>query len=738
MKPSTAGAGAGTSGGVNNGSVGIPVKLQDEDGTEYFPYNGWALIKLSDAVNEWEARDLRSYLQRPALNIKAFLDSLSIPANNGGWTIDWQTRPDNEQDLWLTLKTLNTIDFAESATQEVEIDRNALIDLRSGITQEIQAVNGERGTTRVSLGVLPTLRASSNYGQLYCAYERYLNGTRHDTASNAMMIQAVGYDGSGNVVAHSDLAILSNATETYTANENAEKAFTDGLAKSWNNFTPVGVTEYGTGTTLSTGYFQLSQQSGGYYYYTWSQGALALTLEGTNIRRVVVKIAWVAEERFTGDASHMGVGLYSATIIPDYSSMRGYYPGIKYGPITGTFTTTITAIRSGMSVTQEQFLNSDHTIADYLLSLAKIFGWVFTCDTARKVVTVRSRNGFFNTELADIDLSARIDRGKDITITPMQVASQYYKFSQEAVGGRAKKYKSDYAREYGAKWLNTGYEFDAADINQAEGIVFKQPVFWVHRSYNYTWPYIGNKNTGWRYGWEQYARTLVYGGNSETGFSQEMPRLYPTGWDSFNSDLPFADFLDKPQFCDDEGKAVDGQDCLVYMRPAVDWMGTINYQITDDFDEMLYLNNGKPCWICAFDGNAQALSTIPEFSPYFYALDSITEGYTYHTELEWGLPLEIYDPYLQHSDEENCLYARYWRAYMTDLLSVNTKVMKCRVDLSGLQVGPELLRRFFYYEGSLWVLNKITNYSLTTYDPVECEFVQVQDKNNYTNGQNLD
>ena len=61
--------------------------------------------------------------------------------------------------------------------------------------------------------------------------------------------------------------------------------------------------------------------------------------------------------------------------------------------------------------------------------------------------------------------------------------------------------------------------------------------------------------------------------------------------------------------------------------------------------------------------------------------------------------------------------------------------MKCRVNLEGLQVGPQLLRRFFWYDNSLWVLNKITNYSLTTYDPAECEFVQVRNIENYTNGQ---
>jgi hypothetical protein len=61
--------------------------------------------------------------------------------------------------------------------------------------------------------------------------------------------------------------------------------------------------------------------------------------------------------------------------------------------------------------------------------------------------------------------------------------------------------------------------------------------------------------------------------------------------------------------------------------------------------------------------------------------------------------------------------------------------MTCRVDFSGMQVGQDLLRKFYWYDNSLWVLNAIRNYSLTTYDPVECEFVQVQDKSNYLNGQ---
>ena len=102
--------------------------------------------------------------------------------------------------------------------------------------------------------------------------------------------------------------------------------------------------------------------------------------------------------------------------------------------------------------------------------------------------------------------------------------------------------------------------------------------------------------------------------------------------------------------------------------------------------------------------------------------------------LDFGVPHQLDIPGVRHS--EGCtVYERGWKNYISDRYDVNTKVMTCRVNFAGIQVNQELLRKFYWYDNSLWVLNKITNYSLTTYDPVECEFVQVQDKNNYLTGQ---
>ena len=79
------------------------------------------------------------------------------------------------------------------------------------------------------------------------------------------------------------------------------------------------------------------------------------------------------------------------------------------------------------------------------------------------------------------------------------------------------------------------------------------------------------------------------------------------------------------------------------------------------------------------------------------------------------------------------LYQKNWAKYIEDRFDKDTKVLRCKVDLSKLpdQPGSEMLRKFYFYKNCLWSLNKITNYSVTTDDLTECEFVQVRDTKNY-------
>lgn len=146
------------------------------------------------------------------------------------------------------------------------------------------------------------------------------------------------------------------------------------------------------------------------------------------------------------------------------------------------------------------------------------------------------------------------------------------------------------------------------------------------------------------------------------------------------------------------------------------------WHLTDD-DQDIYdlLNGGKPCWDMRRNVGVD-FNSYPHFSRW-KGSDS----------LEFGTPMELADPLPAYPS--NTIYERCWKTYIADRYDKDTSVVSVKVDLKGMKVGQGLLKNFYWFDGSVWVLNKVNNYSLTTFDPVECEFVRVQDMDNYQNGQ---
>ena len=101
---------------------------------------------------------------------------------------------------------------------------------------------------------------------------------------------------------------------------------------------------------------------------------------------------------------------------------------------------------------------------------------------------------------------------------------------------------------------------------------------------------------------------------------------------------------------------------------------------------------------------------------------------------EWGEPLARgVNGVFHNSKDKATIYNKWWRNYQSDRYDDDTFKMTCKADLRGMQVGQNLMRKFFYYQGAIFVLNAIKNHSLTTWDDTECEFIKVQDKSNYQN-----
>ena len=123
------------------------------------------------------------------------------------------------------------------------------------------------------------------------------------------------------------------------------------------------------------------------------------------------------------------------------------------------------------------------------------------------------------------------------------------------------------------------------------------------------------------------------------------------------------------------------------------------------------------------------INTVTEAQSYF-GFTGVKTGYLYDcTEtLDFGLSREVYVPSCIY--EKNIgIYDRYWGRYISDVYSVNTRVLEGECFIDNIN---DVFREFFYYDNSLWILSKVVDWNLDT-KLCKGTFIKVNDKQNYLN-----
>ena len=98
----------------------------------------------------------------------------------------------------------------------------------------------------------------------------------------------------------------------------------------------------------------------------------------------------------------------------------------------------------------------------------------------------------------------------------------------------------------------------------------------------------------------------------------------------------------------------------------------------------------------------------------------------------------MFIPQLAYSGADTTIYEKYWKAYVEDLYSVNTRVVECHIDHHGRESNQAWLSLFYTFDNSLWVMTKIDSYDISSPDPVKCTFTKVNDKAAYLGDAYLD
>lgn len=652
-----------------------------------------ALATLPKDYSEWETQDLRSYLQRPVIKMSKVIEAICQSYNNGGYEVELDATFFNTSNpywdkTWLTLPLINSLD--------VQITEGSGF-LTIGSDFRIPGGGNPSTNYKVTVALRPAITVSGAGGAMEYDLHCVDTYTQDDVVRvgyymNYITYTGKAYDSQGNLLQER----VVRACSRQAADPEGHVPEIDFIG----HFGDTGA---------------------------WVGDSVALEFEALGISYIQV----------SRETTAAGWGFLRFNLDPDrvWSDPNSYEPNyaisawdtaIPPSENVYSYTTSDTA-RSGVTITKKMLLSSDKTPADYLISFCKMFGLVFRIDKGTRTVSIMRRQSFYRNNV--MDLSGRVDISRPIPVLPFSYDCKWYDFSLPYGDGEfAKYYANIYNRVFGIQRVNTGYGFNAESKDLLEGIAFKGACEVLEASKYFCT--LSNGSIRIPAVFQDSGGTFTV--QDRTGKAEDIEIPLPSsqvyrGW--WNPDNKTYDFISKPQFHNAGNAAYEERDTLLFFDGAFDISAiTTRIGLSDDTALMMALNDNTPCWILdpATVGGYSPVRYLPRFSRYIMSNGVITKS------LDFGTPGEVAIPDITF-DSASSIYSQYWQRYISDRYDDDSRVMTCKVNLSGWEVNESLLRSFYFYDNAIWALRKITNHSMTTWDATECEFIKVQDITNYLN-----
>ena len=690
------------------------------DGTSAFTaHNGYALGKLPSKLTMEETKDYRSYLQTPIVRTKSIIDAICMKENNNGkYDNGYEVvldedffNPSNPYywDSWITLPKLN---LSYTTVGGTEVDLGTVTPSYDYTTSNGRTlailVDNPVGTTnkiKVSFDLQITV-PNATADRLYLAA---IN--RKWSVINALAIQAYA----SNSLTDSEYIFGSSSIEWLTNKLSNGAIYTCDYAKSNGTFTP----KVNNTSNIEDGSFVRVAQN----IYRWNrQIVLECDLpENENVIKIDFQLA-----NSKGSVTDRNKLCTSITPVVGQNSL--YTWSMQSVTLLNSdmalIKTSTENFYSNQVITKDALLATSYSPAEFLVSFCKMFGLYLHKDIVEDKIYITTRNNFYKRDNI-INLEDIIDLSKDLEINPVYVDTNYVSLTNEAEESASIiEYKDKYGKEFGQKVVDTGFEFNA-DTKELNNGVFKTAVQIKEQS-QYFYKNKDGKNP---YVYNGFNYTLYQDGQY-TGSTKTVDvdkKEISTYFDSFNDNYKYYDVMSKAQFEDKEHKGLPTENVFLFFNGYENVNG-MGYYLTDDIQEMSYLNN-KPCWLMTNsekDANGKkiaiAINNLPRFSRYFEGNHWMMYSFDY------GSPRELFVPDIQNNDEGN-IYHIYFKNYFEDLYDVNTKVVTCYIKADDLT--EDTLRNIYWFRNGLWRINKIYDYNPLSPNTTKCEFIKIQDLANF-------
>ena len=687
---------------------------------------GLALLNFAQPHHEWVTRDLRSYMQRPVVNVRALLDACFASRNNGGYTVTEAGVSDTTLDfqkMWLTLPQLSTLKNNTGTTGTLTDTWPSGTNVAHGTAEGVFTLTIDgAGALQVGTEFGATVRLRIRFNGVSGSPDTVLMGDAYGTTLDFwyLLIQAVMYDANGVALGGSPVTLVTDW--------------------DWQNW---GYTDVGWVAANTTGYSVPYPGTGGQIYYDsfvdngggyWEGSEdIDLAIPANCVDARTIKL-YVSKCHMYG--LHPSETFEVEDILYLFDSqtkamktMNGSTQLVNYAADTVTYTMQET-LHSGAQVTKAILMGGTQTPADYLLALSKMFGLRWTCDSATKTVTLWTRDAFYlnNGTPSDfydaaVDLTGRIDRSQEMQLRPYEGVARFFDFAIPNVKTAfTEEYATRHVLPYGAVRLDTDAQFSSDTRDVLQGTVLRGAPCVLDRSMYYC-DVVDTSNhlkpaplldTG-------CTLTLWDSAGESTDVDLSVPdnSCTVTAYNAYKG----YDRMAKVQLMTADRKPADGTDILLYYDG---WMQAPG-RLSDD-DALMFRLTGKATWDMTQPGDLAHMTYMPHMTRYLHAGGQITRL------LDMGTPAEMDIPGVSVAANSD-VYTRGWAAFMADRYGEGARTLRCRVHLDGLPYGWQMLRRLYYYDNALWVMTACRNYSLTTDDPAECEFVRVRDWMAYAAGQ---
>ena len=725
-----------------SGSSVFTASTMTSDGNTYETYQGkmLALSSFSDEHTEWEIGDLRSYCQRPVLNMKKFFEAVQTTAYEKGFILNLDEGFFNNLNpyyskTWLTMPMLTQLEtdgqtwtgrcsstYTEDVKPKTEATANVIFTGElNGTEISLPDVNGKS-----NLNIKFSLSADVNYSgsELYTGF---LMHNYNSTQTGQTFNDSYNQNNNSGIVIQFIVKDVDNdsiiaASPTYTLS-----SLIDGQVKKYPSYVGYGSNQEGIAGTF--------KNNSGRWEFTGIGGNTEFDAVVEDVPRVnnmsVSMVVYSYATKLYRDNEYWLDNLRKGEEI---KTLRGH---VNDGDLIFT---SFGKTGSHAHITARMMFSNMGSVADYMIGFSKMFGLKWLQEG--KTINLMTRNRYYTKTINDY--SDDSDRS-NIKTEPLTHNKRYYDLKNDADETYfTEKYKRDWGAEYGRQRVDTGYKFDSDVEEFFKDLVYKGGVYGKMKSNYYrhikgkNWD--GTTNMEWIPSpiLDKITYSLVKNGNDPDDTKDIEVGMDVIKYINYSPTARY-DCNDRMCFADSSDGAVDGDSVLLFYngyKEQKDANGfPIDYMLTDDLESMFALNGDNATWLITsteFDDRGKRIAykydALPDFGRYY------TDGTnSIVLSLDMGEPKELYCDLA--SNPNTTIYSRFWKRYLTDQMNVDARKINVPL-LYRAGMNAQTLRDFVRIDNQIYMLNS-ADYNGGTTGLTDSELIKINDVYNYTQGQTL-